>query len=498
MDKTNAILKLARDIATAWDWTAEFEQPATNRLDIYLPSVEQVVNVAAGFVVKQLGYLTAITGLSCAHENQAPEALYHFCRDNAIITLRAQISPPLNGLPSLGQMIPNAKNLERHLHQMCAASAENPWRYYFPIDEFHLELKTENEKITAFTLAADAAPVANPSLDWQQTLAILTQIYQASPQAHRLAYCLGLEQLAEVDAPPRAQALRLVLAELERIAETIQMLGEIEKTAGFAPLAVTQPEGAAPFLHWINQMGSTQAIIPGGVIAELSVSQADDILAALHTLDTQLRRALDQITNDSQYQQRLQGKNKRSARQTDLMGVTGPLARAAGVPRDLRGDAPYAGYLNYSANLVLESTGDLFAGLMVQLVELGESIQLIRQVLHNLPAGSLAAQMPATIPAGEAISRVEAPQGELFYFLKSDGSATPQKVSVYTPTACNFNSVLKFAVDAPLSDLPLVMSGCLPASILKNLSLHIQSLANDHDEITRWEQLLAYCSPDVV
>ena len=478
MEKTNAILTLARDIATAWDWTAEFEQPATNRLDIYLPSVEQVVNVAAGFVVKQLGYLGAITGLNCAHENQAPEALYHFCRDNAIITLRAQITSPLNGLPSLGQIIPNAKNLERHLHQICAASTENSWRYYFPVDEFHLELKTENEKITAFTLAADAVPVANQTLDWQQTLEILTHIYQASPQAHRLAYCLGLEQLAEVNVPPRAQALRLVLAELERIDETIQMLGEIEKTAGFTPFVVTQPKGAAPFWNWINLMGSTQAIIPGGVSADLSASRANEILAALHTLDAQLRGALDQITNDPQYQQCLQGKNKRSSRQTDLMGVTGPLARAAGVPRDLRGDAPYAGYPNYSVNLVLETAGDLFAGLMVLLVELGESIQLIRQALHNLPTGGLAAQMPPAIPAGEAISRVEAPQGELFYFLKSDGSVIPQNVSVCTPTACNFNSVMKFAIDTPLSDLPLVMSGCLPASIFKNRSLHIQDLAN--------------------
>jgi len=148
--------------------------------------------------------------------------------------------------------------------------------------------------------------------------------------------------------------------------------------------------------------------------------------------------------------------------QAELWGTVGPTARASGVPRDLRVDSPYAGYGEFPVRLITEAAGDLEARFVVRLRELQESYRLIHEILAHLPEGELTARMKRRIPEGEALIRVEAPRGELFYFVKSNGTDSPERVKARTPTICNMASVLQLTVGHQLADVPMILAGIDP------------------------------------
>jgi NADH-quinone oxidoreductase subunit D len=142
--------------------------------------------------------------------------------------------------------------------------------------------------------------------------------------------------------------------------------------------------------------------------------------------------------------------------------VVGPTARASGLTRDIRVEAPYGSYTLFPMRAITETAGDLEARFSARLKELFESYKTIHGILDKLPPGELAARFPRRIPAGEAISRVEAPRGELFYFVKSNGSDKPERVKARTPSMCNFASVIKGAIGHQLADIPLIIAGIDP------------------------------------
>ena len=146
----------------------------------------------------------------------------------------------------------------------------------------------------------------------------------------------------------------------------------------------------------------------------------------------------------------------------EALGVVGPTARASGVPRDIRTEAPYVAYAEFPVALTVRHSGDLEARVLVRLLELFETYRVIRALLDNLPDGPLVARMPRRIPAGETISRVEAPRGELFYFIKSNGTDKPERIKVRTPTLCNMASAIHLAIGRYLADVPMLLAGIDP------------------------------------
>jgi NADH-quinone oxidoreductase subunit D len=136
------------------------------------------------------------------------------------------------------------------------------------------------------------------------------------------------------------------------------------------------------------------------------------------------------------------------------LSVVGPVARASGVSMDVRKDEPYEAYGEIPFKLVTRSEGDTYARLMVRLDEIIESINIIDYVLDHMPQGPYRIKVPRVVPAGEAISRVEAPRGELFYYVKSNGTAYPERVKVRTPTFANIPAFLKTAIGGSIADVP--------------------------------------------
>jgi Ni,Fe-hydrogenase III large subunit len=136
------------------------------------------------------------------------------------------------------------------------------------------------------------------------------------------------------------------------------------------------------------------------------------------------------------------------------LGVVGPVARGSGVDIDVRKDEPYEAYAAIPFKEIVYTAGDSWSRMNVRMDEVEESINIIEYALDHLPTGPFRVKAPRIVPAGEACNRVEAPRGELFAYVKSNGTAFPERVKVRTPTYANIPAFLKTAIGESIADVP--------------------------------------------
>jgi NADH-quinone oxidoreductase subunit D len=334
----------------------------------------------------------------------------------------------------------------------------------------HFEFTVDGEIVTEATVRLGyvhrGIEKATESRTWVQNLYLLERICGICSHVHALAYCLGVENLAGVTAPPRAQAIRVLIAELERIHSHLLWVGVAAHEAGFDTLFMYSWRDRETVMDLLEELTGNRvnysANLLGGVKFDVSAAQSDSIRRGLDFLEERTRYYLEIATSDAVFLQRTRGIAVTTVLQAQLLGLVGPTARASGIWRDIRLDAPYAGYPDFPVTMMTSNVGDLEARFVVRINELLESYHVIRQILDKLPEGELQTRVPRRIKAGETISRVEAPRGELFYFIRSNGTDTPERIKVRTPTMCNMASVLVQAVGQQLADIPMILAGVDP------------------------------------
>ncbi len=334
------------------------------------------------------------------------------------------------------------------------------------------------------------------SRNWVQNLYLLERICGICSHIHATAYCLGVERLAGVEAPPRAQAIRVLVAELERIHSHLLWLGVSAHEAGFDTLFMYSWRDRETIMDILEKLTGNRvnysANVLGGVKCDVNPELVESILAGLDFLETRTHHYLNVVTTDAGFLQRTRGVGVLTRNQAEVLGTVGPTARASGVKRDVRTEAPYAAYADFPIIPVMDSNGDLEARFVVRIKELFECYRLVREILHNLPPGDLTTRMPRRIKAAETISRVEAPRGELFYFIKSNGSDMPERIKVRTPTICNMTSVVRLAVGHQLADIPMILAGIDPCFSCNDRMVVVDS-AKERVGLT-WETLRQYGS----
>lgn len=332
------------------------------------------------------------------------------------------------------------------------------------------------------------------SRNWVQNLYLLERICGICSHIHAMAYCLGVEKLAGVTAPPRAQAIRVLVAELERIHSHLLWLGVAAHQAGFETLFMYSWRDRETVMEILETLTGNRvnysANILGGVKVDLDQQIIETILHGLTFLEGRIHFYLELVSGDQVFLQRTRGIGIATQAQAERLGLTGPTARASGIGRDLRADAPYAAYLDYPIRIVTEQEGDLEARFKVRLKELLETIRLIRLLLDSLPDGELKSRMPRRIHAGETISRVEAPRGELFYFIASNGGDQPARIKVRTPTLSNMASVTALAVGLHLADMPMLLTGVDPCFSCNDRLMTVRNTGES--SIWTWEKLRHY------
>ena len=516
-------LKKAEELLTGWNKEASHPEP--NRLDGVVTADDLRPAVTALHDAKW-GYLSAITGLDLGVESGQMEALYHFCYGPAITTLRVR-QPRGDGscLPTIEDIIPPATFFEREMHEMLgfhftgARSSDRlfisddwpegvyPMRADFNVEQArpvenrrvgatpeegvidgntfvvpigpqhpalkepgHFEFTVDGEIVTAARMRLGYAhrgiEKAAESRNWIQNLYLFERVCGICSHVHTMAYAQGVEKLAQVEVPMRAQAIRQIVAGLERLHSHLLWLGVAAHEAGFDTLFMYSWRDRETVMNLLEQVTGNRvnysANVLGGVKCDIGLEQAKLIKEGLNFLETRIRHYLEVVTTDAMFLNRTRNVGTITYEEAERFGLLGPTARASGLVRDVRVEAPYGAYSQFPISAVTETNGDLEARCVVRLNELLVSCFAIRTLLDNLPDGPLTTRMPRKIPAGETISRVEAPRGELFYYIKSAGGETPARVHVRTPSLCNWVSVLEKAVGRQLADVPMLIAGMDP------------------------------------
>ncbi len=334
----------------------------------------------------------------------------------------------------------------------------------------HFEITVDGEVVTGATLRLGyvhrGIEKGVEGQNWTQAMYMLERVCGICSHVHATAYALGVETLAGVQAPPRAQAIRELVAELERVHSHLLWLGVAAHEGGFDTLFMyswRDREAVMDVLEGLtgNRVNYSCNVL-GGVKVDVDQAQADAIRRAVDELEPRTAHYLTVVTTDETLIRRTRHVGAMTAGEAERLGAVGPTARASGVARDVRVDAPYASYADFPVKPVTAVAGDLEAKFVVRLQELFESYRVIREILDRLPDGPLTVRVKPRVPPGEAVSRVEAPRGELFYFLRSSGGAGPDRIKVRTPSLCNWGSVLATAPGHKLADVPMLIAGIDP------------------------------------
>src|SRR5512146_3172016 len=212
--------------------------------------------------------------------------------------------------------------------------------------------------------------------NWIQDLYLLERVCGICSHIHAMAYSLAVEQLANVQAPPRAQAIRVLVAELERIHSHFLWMGVSAHEAGFDTLFMYSWRDREQVMDILESLTGNRvnysANILGGVKFDITPAQIDGMLVGLEFLEQRTRHYLDVLRNDAMFLQRTRGIGVMTRAQAEVMGAVGPTARASNVARDLRVTAPYAAYPQFPVKMALDTRGDLQARFDVRIRELFE------------------------------------------------------------------------------------------------------------------------------
>ncbi len=383
---------------------------------------------------------------------------------------------------------------------------EHPDKFIVPIGPQHPALKEPGH--FEFTVDGEIVTEASVRLgfvhrgiekgtenrNWNQNLYLLERICGICSHVHAMAYALGVEKLAKVSVPPRAQAIRVLVAELERLHSHMLWLGVAAHEAGFDTLFMYTWRDREIVMDLLESLCGNRvnysANVLGGVKVDVTDKIRDSILKGIEYLEPRTKTYLELVTTERTLIGRTRGIGFMTRETAEELGTVGPTARASGLDRDVRVEAPYAAYPDFPVQITLEEKGDLEARFVVRVRELFESYRLIREVLDKLPQGEISIRVPRRIPEGETISRVEAPRGELFYYIKSNGTEFPERVKVRTPSINNFASVIATAVGHTLADIPMILSGIDPCFSCND---RMVSIRRDGNLATPdWEEIRKY------
>jgi NADH-quinone oxidoreductase subunit D len=275
---------------------------------------------------------------------------------------------------------------------------------------------------------------------------------------HAYGFVSAVEKILKTEVPPRAKYLRVVDLELNRLHSHLLTLGHAGLEIGYETLFQYFWRDREPIMDLIELISGNRVyaslMTVGGVRRDLKDSDIPQIKTTLENLRKKLPFYRQLYENEASIKARMQNVGVLKREDAIKLGVVGPVARGSGYDIDVRKDEPYEAYGEIPFKEIVYSSGDTLARMNVRMDEVEESINIIEYAVDHLPAGPFRVDVPRNVPAGEAVSRNEAPRGELFYYVKSNGTAYPERVKVRTPTFANIPSFLKTAIGGNIADVP--------------------------------------------
>jgi NADH-quinone oxidoreductase subunit D len=262
-----------------------------------------------------------------------------------------------------------------------------------------------------------------------------------------LGYCEAVEKLLNIEAPPRANYIRVILTELNRLASHQLWLGTHALDIGaMTPLFYTfrdREEILKIFEKYCGARLTTHAFRIGGCQYETYEGFEKDVKKFLTFVAPKIDEYEELLTTNRIWVERTKNVGTISAKDCIALGVTGPVLRASGVKWDLRKAQPYANYKQFEFDIPTGQNGDTYDRYLVRMAEMRQSLRIIQQAVEGIPEGPIMAKVSKVIkpPVGEIYHSIEAPKGELGYFIVSDGSTQPYRIRVRPPSFVNLQAL---------------------------------------------------------
>ena len=330
-------------------------------------------------------------------------------------------------------------------------------------------------------------------LTYVQACTNVTRMDYASPLSNELGLCMAVEQLLDIEIPDRAQWIRMMLVELNRISSHLLFQATNGMDIGAVSMMIygwREREVSLRLLEKITGLRMNHNFIRvGGTAADLPDNWQRDVLDTLATIERGVREYDELLTENPIWKSRLLGIGIITTQECLDLSITGPILRSTGFAWDLRKAQPYLKYDEVDFDVVYTNNGDVYDRWRIRLEEIFESIKIVRQCVEMMPKGDYRTQDPKItpppraridesmealihhfklftegfkVPAGETYSAVESPRGEIGCYMVSDGSAKPVRMHIRGPSFYNLQSMGPMVRDALVADAVAIVSSVDP------------------------------------
>ena len=333
---------------------------------------------------------------------------------------------------------------------------------------FRLVMKLEGETIV------DAVPVMgylhrsveklSESRTYLQGVPFTDRLDYLAAMSNNLAYALAVEKLAGIEVPERAEYIRVIMVELNRIASHQMAVGSLANDAGayYTPFiyCFRDREKILDLFEMASGQRLTYSYIRfGGVSRDLP----EEFVPLCQKLMDEMPRNIDEyekmLTTNEIFLARTRNVGVLPPDMAVDYSITGPILRASGVPYDLRRAQPYSIYDRFQFDVPTLPEGDVFARYMVRVLEMRESVKIVKQALDDLPGGPARASLPKAMrpPKGDAYAQIENPKGVFGYYLVSDGGPNPYRSKIRAPSFINLTVLRPLVVGHKIADSIVIL-----------------------------------------
>ncbi|UCG94762.1 MAG: nickel-dependent hydrogenase large subunit [Candidatus Aerophobus sp.] len=344
---------------------------------------------------------------------------------------------------------------------------------YHPLQEEpeFFELEVEGEKVTDINVNIGynhrGIEKIAESKTFDQMVFLVERICGICSTSHPIANCNAVEDLAGIEIPERAKYIRSIVGELERLHSHLLWVGLAGHFIGYNTLWMWAWKYREPVLDLFEAVTGNRnhyaMMRPGGVRQDIEEGAIPVLLKGLGEAERKIEMVTKAVLDDPVLAARLKGVGILPKEEAINYCALGPTARASGVDIDVRKDEPYAAYGLVDWKIITQEDGDVFAKAVVRLLECFESIKIIRQCLKKLKSanGDIAVQIKE-YPPGEGIGHHEAPRGETFHYIRSDGSNMPVRLKVRAPSYSNLPTCKVTVPGESVADATLILASIDP------------------------------------
>ncbi|HNT29794.1 MAG TPA: nickel-dependent hydrogenase large subunit [bacterium] len=302
--------------------------------------------------------------------------------------------------------------------------------------------------------------------NYVQGLFLTERICGICSHAHSMSYVMAVEEAMKIEPPKRAQYIRCIVGELERLHSHLLWIGVAAHEVGFDTVFMYSWKDREVVMDILERLSGNRvnyAInIFGGVKRDIDAEQAKDILKKIEKLEKRLQYYIDIGEHEPSFVARFKDVGVLTSEQASSLGAVGPTARGSGVTVDHRKDDIFAIYHEIDFTVCIEQAGDALARYIVRARELVESCKIIRQLLEKMPEGEIKVKHPRKAGPAEVVARYEAPRGEDVHYLWADGSDKPFRYKVRAPTLAAIPATLEMFKNAHVADIPVIIASIDP------------------------------------